>query len=145
MNSLLFFLRVREREPQKFELSERDKEAAPLKTVIPATTVNEREDVQFDTVKKSSEEGCNVGSEVFEGSLGPMEKHESIPISVKFEAGIRGSWEDGIDHCPAFSTSGTGRKYPHLTSVYGGRASRAYCVIGRSPVRRPPGDSANRR
>ena len=52
MDSLLYFLRVREQELQKFELSERDKEAAPLKTVIPATTVNEREDVQFDTVKR---------------------------------------------------------------------------------------------
>ena len=37
--------REREQEPQKIELS--DKEPEPLKTVIPATMVNEEEGLQF--------------------------------------------------------------------------------------------------
>ena len=41
-------LREREQEPQKIELLERDKEPTPLKTVIPATIVNDGEGVQFD-------------------------------------------------------------------------------------------------
>ena len=43
-------LREREQEPQKIELLERDKEVAPSKTVILATTINEEEDLQFDEV-----------------------------------------------------------------------------------------------
>ena len=43
-------LREREQVPQKIELLERDKEAAPFKAVILATTVNEEEDLQFDEV-----------------------------------------------------------------------------------------------
>ena len=59
-------LREREQEPQRVELLERDKEGAPLKTVIPATTVSEEEDVPFDVSlgEKSGEEGssCHIGS-----------------------------------------------------------------------------------
>ena len=69
-------LREREQEPQRVELLERVKEPALLKTVIPATTVNEEEDVPFD-VSLGEESGEEVvASEVFEESLGPMEKHE---------------------------------------------------------------------
>ena len=75
-------LREREQEPQKIELLERDKELMPLKTVIPATTVNEEEDVQFDitlsseTGKSGEEANDSVASEVFEEIPEPMEKDE---------------------------------------------------------------------
>ena len=73
--------REREQEPRKIGLLERDKEAAQLKTVIPAPTVNEEEDVQFNIslgsqIGKSAVERNSVASEVFEESLGPMEKQE---------------------------------------------------------------------
>ena len=74
-------LRERGQEPQKIGLLERDREPLPLKTVNPATTVNEEEDVQFDislssVIGKSDEEGSSFASEVFEESPGAMEKHE---------------------------------------------------------------------
>ena len=55
----------REQEPQKIELLERDEEAAPLETVILATTVNDEEDLPFDIslsseIGKSGEEGSSV-------------------------------------------------------------------------------------
>ena len=84
--------REREQEPQKIELLERDKEAAELKRVIPATTVNEEEDVQFNIslgskIGKSVVEGNSVASEVFEESLGPMEK-QGLPslLDLKLES-----------------------------------------------------------
>ena len=118
-------LRECEQEPKKIELLERDKEPAPLKIVIPATTVNEDEDEQFDVglgseIGKSGEERSSVASEVSEVSPGEAR----TPISLRFEAGIGGSWEDGRDSCTSFSTSRTGSSL-HLTFVYGGRASRA--------------------
>ena len=85
-------LREREQEPQKIELLERDKDAAPSKTVILATTVNEEEDLPFDIslsseIGKSGEEGSSVVSEVFEESPGPMEKHEvPSPLDLKQES-----------------------------------------------------------
>ena len=75
-------LRERGQEPQKIGLLERDREPLPLKTVNPATTVNEEEDVvQFDislssVIGMSDEEGSSFASEVFEESPGAMEKHE---------------------------------------------------------------------
>ena len=106
-------LRECEQEPKKIELLERDKEPAPLKIVIPATTVNEDEDEQFDVglgseIGKSGEERSSVALEVF--------GEARTPISLRFEAGIGGSWEHGRDRCAAFSTSRTGSKCPpHLT------------------------------
>ena len=86
-------LREREQEPQKIELLERDKELAPLKTLISATTVNEEEDVQFDMslspeTGKSGEEGNNsVASEVSEEIPELMEKDE-LPslLDLKLES-----------------------------------------------------------
>ena len=81
-------LREREQEPQKIELLERDEEPTPLKTVIPATTVNEEEDVPYDISlgEKSGEESSDA-SVVFEESPGPMEKQE-LPslLDLKLES-----------------------------------------------------------
>ena len=95
----------------------------------PPTTVNEEEDLQFDMslsfeIGKSAEEGSNVASEVFEE---PWTNGEvRIPISIRFEAGIGESWDNGRDCCATFRV----------------RPSRANCVIDRGQVRRQPGDSA---
>jgi hypothetical protein len=93
-------LREREQEPQKIALLERDREPMPLKTVIPATTANEEEDVEFELslspeigeIAESGgggggEEGSSVASEVFEEGSGSMEKHE-VPslLDLKLES-----------------------------------------------------------
>ena len=63
-----------------------------MKIVIPATTVNEEKDEQFDVglgseIGKSGEERSSVASEVSEVSPGQMEKHE-LPsfLDLKLES-----------------------------------------------------------
>ena len=107
-------LREREQEPQqKIELMERDKEPEPLKTVIPATTVNEEEDVQFDISLNSEigksgeeEERSSVASEVFEESPGSTEKHE-LPslLDLKLELEEAGNNTEEIPVLPSAPAS----------------------------------------
>jgi hypothetical protein len=100
-------------------LLERDKGPAPLKIVIPATTVNVEEVVQFgisliSEIGKSSEEGSSVASEMFEEnemfeeSPEPMEKDE-LPslLDLKLE------WEHG-EMCLQHQSNQKQRSPPYI-------------------------------
>ena len=97
-----------------------------MKTVIPATIVNEEEDIPFDISlgKKNGEEGSSVASEVFEERLPSL-------LDLKLE-----SEEAGNTTEIAVVLSAPAEPKENVATLHSsrGRASRANCVIDRSQV-----------
>ena len=140
-------LRECEQESQKIELWERDKEPAPLKTVIPATSLRRPMKRKSFSLTLGSEigksgEGSGLALEVSEESLGPTEKHEFpslLDLKLESEEAANTAEIAVVPSAPAEPEENV----LQLTFAYGGRPSRTNCVIDRSQVRRQPGDSGN--